>query len=130
MSCNTCVEVGIPGPPGQPGIGYLGYADTMIQFRAVAWDGSAHLLRSQPGHLALVDIHGAEGAYLQIYNEQLAGNASAPVWTEWLDAEHVQRLRWDPWLWLSTGCVLRLTDDAAGAVPYSGGVVTICARHR
>lgn len=125
-----CIEVGIPGPPGAPGLSYLHYADTIVQFRAVAWDGAAHALRSQPGHLALVQIHGAEGAYLQIYDAQLAGDATSPVWTERLVGEHVSKVVFDPWLKCSAGVVLRLTVDAAGAVPYSGDAVVICARHR
>lgn len=100
----------------------------LTEHRAETWDGDT--LRLAGGELALVQIEGAEGAYLQVYDVGNSEPLGTPKWTRLIVGEHMSEFVLAPWMKVTNGIGLRLTGNPDGSTPYEGLSVLLCVRYK
>ena len=123
MSC------GYPFAGGAGGTVSVSFAaPALSEHRSETWDGD--VLRLAGAELAMVQIEGAEGAYLQVYDVAPGDEPDTPKWTRPLVGEHMSEFTLNPWMKFSSGIAMRLTADAEGLSAYSGAAVLICVRYK
>lgn len=78
----------------------------------------------------MVQIEGADGTYLQVYDIGASDEPGIPKWTRPLVGEHMSEFVLNPWMKVTSGIGLRLTLDSDGSTAYEGPSVLACVRYK